>query len=156
MQTFLPYAGQTAAMLAYDRPSPKLKAFLAKHYGQRGALVCRVPFSRQHHTAGIVSLSITLSCFKGSLFFGTGLASFVPQVNNYVVFNELLEAAEGAARQKSVARAVLKVCCPKLTALHFCLPRQRPSFSSLAYMHSAPCQATMSAHGRPGPCQLGA
>lgn len=33
LETFLQESGKTAAMLAYDRPSPKLKAFLAKHYG---------------------------------------------------------------------------------------------------------------------------
>lgn len=38
VQTFVADAGKTAAMLAYDRPSPKLKAFLAKHYGERTPL----------------------------------------------------------------------------------------------------------------------
>jgi len=32
-QTFLADAGKGAAELAYDRPSPKLLAFMRKHYG---------------------------------------------------------------------------------------------------------------------------
>lgn len=39
LQTFLQESGKTAAMLAYDRPSPKLKAFLAKHYGKELSLL---------------------------------------------------------------------------------------------------------------------
>ncbi len=59
VQTFVADAGKTAAMLAYDRPSPKLKAFLAKHYGERTPLPALLS-----KFAGMISVGIAscLSC----------------------------------------------------------------------------------------------
>jgi GNAT acetyltransferase, Mec-17 len=92
-QTFLRESGKTAAMLAYDRPSPKLKSFLAKHYGKRIAVgPCAQPCC--------LCINYCLD-FKTSCLMNAGLVAYQPQINNYVV---------SANDPLAQCTAVVKVC----------------------------------------------
>eukprot|EP00983_Pelagomonas_calceolata_P114925 1160141-Pelagomonas_calceolata.AAC.6 len=79
MQHFLAVENQHPGNLAYDRPSPKLLAFLSKHYG-----IFKVAASA---VAGEHLGETLLSYFGSLVFVAAGLRGYIPQNNNFVVYN---------------------------------------------------------------------
>mmetsp|Transcript_2614 Transcript_2614/g.7792 ORF Transcript_2614/g.7792 Transcript_2614/m.7792 type:complete len:585 (-) Transcript_2614:536-2290(-) len=104
LERFLSDSGRTAAMLAYDRPSPKLKAFLAKHFG---------------------------------------LVKFVPQINNYVVYNDFFSTE--AAKPSTPRRIVQLEACAALAPCRQRIPGAAKPASAPSSLGTSPCTPSYTA-----------
>lgn len=85
MQHFLAAEGQTAASVGYDRPSHKFLQFIRKHYGERTYASCCCAQRLLVACMEMVTISICI--------LSAGLAQYIPQSNNFVVFSSYFHNA---------------------------------------------------------------
>lgn len=93
LQHFLAAEGQTAASIGYDRPSHKFLHFIRKHYGKQPHMLKLLQSLGCSLGAGLYVCNSEIGPKSLLWFASAGLAQYIPQSNNFVVFSSYFHSA---------------------------------------------------------------